>query len=108
MLKDMRDKPYGTIMGKDRVIGYYKLHAAPWAIMLHARGSQILAPIIRFRLYYLMGGVLCLIVILALIRLEVEPVYHGHPAPSRPGPPRWPGGITASLCRWPAGMKSAD
>ena len=74
MLKDMRDKPYGTIIGKDRVIGYYKLHAAPWAIMLHARGSQILAPIIRFRLYYLMGGVLCIIVILALTRLEVEPV----------------------------------
>jgi len=74
MIKAMREKPYGTIMGKDRVIGYYKLHAAPWAIMLHARGSQILAPILRFHLYYLAGGVLCLIVILVLIRLEVEPV----------------------------------
>jgi class 3 adenylate cyclase len=74
MLKDMKEKPYGTIMGKDRVIGYYQLHAAPWAIMLHARSSQILAPILRFHLYYLAGGVLCLIVILALIRLQVEPV----------------------------------
>jgi len=74
MIKAMREKPYGTIMGKDRVIGYYKLHAAPWAIMLHARGSQILAPILRFRLYYLAGGVLCLIVILVLIRLAMEPV----------------------------------
>ncbi|MGA8141760.1 MAG: adenylate/guanylate cyclase domain-containing protein, partial [Desulfobaccales bacterium] len=73
MLKDMKEKPYGTIMGKDRVIGYYKLHAAPWAIMLHARSSQILAPILRFHLYYLAGGVLCLIVILVIIRLQLKP-----------------------------------
>ncbi len=74
MLKAMKEKPYGTLMEKDRVIGYYQLHAAPWAIMLHARGSQILAPIIRFRYYYLAGGVLCLIVILVLTRLAMEPV----------------------------------
>jgi class 3 adenylate cyclase len=78
MLKAMKEKPYGTIMGAgyipEHVIGYYKLQAAPWAIMLHARGSQILAPILRFRVYYLAGGVLCLAVILILIRLGVEPV----------------------------------
>ncbi len=74
MLKTMKEKPFGTIIGKDRVIGYHELHAAPWAIMLHARGSQILSPIIRFRYYYLAGGLLCLIVILVLIRLLVEPV----------------------------------
>lgn len=78
MLKAMKEKPYGTLMGEgyrpDMVIGYYKLHAAPWAIMLHARGSEILAPIMRFRLYYVAGGVLCLSVILILIRLAVEPV----------------------------------
>jgi adenylate cyclase len=78
MLKAMKEKDSGTLMGEgyrpDQVIGFYKLHAAPWAIMLHARGSQILAPILRFRLYYLAGGVLCLIVILALIRLGVRPV----------------------------------
>ncbi len=64
MLKAMKEKDYGTLMGEgyspDMVIGFYKLHAAPWAIMLHAQGSQILAPILRFRLYYLAGGVLCL------------------------------------------------
>jgi adenylate cyclase len=73
MLKAMKEKPYGTIIGKDRVIGYYMLHAAPWAIMLHARSSQILAPILRFHLYYVTGGVLCLIVILVLIRQQVKP-----------------------------------
>jgi adenylate cyclase len=74
MLKAMKEKDYGTVMGKDQVIGYYKLHAAPWAIMLHARGSEILAPILRFRFYYLAGGILCLVVILVLIRLGVRPI----------------------------------
>jgi class 3 adenylate cyclase len=78
MLRAMKEKDYGTITEEsyspDMVIGYYKLHAAPWAIMLHARGSEILAPILRFRLYYLAGGIFCLAVILALIRLGVKPV----------------------------------
>jgi adenylate cyclase len=78
MLKAMKEKDSGTLMGEgyrpDQVIGFYKLHAAPWAIMLHAQGSQILAPILRFRFYYLAGGVLCLAVILVLIRLGVRPV----------------------------------
>jgi adenylate cyclase len=77
MLKDMREKPYGIIMGEgyfpEHVIGYYKLHAAPWAIMLHARGSRIMAPILQFRLHFLAGVLLCLLVILVLIRLGVEP-----------------------------------
>jgi class 3 adenylate cyclase len=78
MLKAMKEKDYGTLMGEgyspDMVIGFYKLHAAPWAIMLHARGSEILAPILRFRFYYLAGGALCLAFILVLIRLAVRPV----------------------------------
>jgi len=74
MLKAMQEKPSGTVMGKDQVIGYYTLHAAPWVIMLHAQGSQILAPILRFRFYYLAGGILCLTVILVLIRLGMRPV----------------------------------
>jgi adenylate cyclase len=77
MLKDMKEKPSGIIMGEgyfpEHVIGYYKLHAAPWAIMLHARGSRILAPILQFRLHFLVGALLCLLVILVLIRLGVKP-----------------------------------
>ena len=42
--------------------------------MLHAQGSQILAPILRFRFYYLVGGLLCLAVILGLMRLGMSPV----------------------------------
>jgi adenylate cyclase len=78
MLKDLKKKPYATLLGDGYtpadVIGYYKLQAAPWAIMLHAQGSQILAPILWFRFYYLAGGLLCLGIILVLLRLGVRPV----------------------------------
>ncbi len=78
MLKAMQTKSYGTLVEEGyfpgRVVGFYKLHAAPWALMLHARGREILAPILRFRLYYAAGGVLCLAVILVLIRLAVRPM----------------------------------
>ena len=69
MLKELKDKHFGTILGHGEVIGFHRLHTAPWAIMLHARESQILAPILRFRFYYLVGGILCLGIILVLIRL---------------------------------------
>jgi class 3 adenylate cyclase len=78
LLQTMRGKHYGTILEPgwtpDQVIGFYRLHTAPWAIMLHARGSQILALFLRFRLYYLGAMVLCLVVLLVLIRMEVKPL----------------------------------
>ncbi len=74
MLAEMKDKTSGTIQGGDEVIGFYRLHQAPWVIMLHARASQILAPIYWFRAYYLAGGLTCLVVILGLIRLGVGPM----------------------------------
>jgi adenylate cyclase len=78
MLKAVKEKPFGTLMSggyiPERVIGFYTLKTAPWAIMLHARGRQILAPILRFQFYFLLGGILCLAVILVLIRLGVRPV----------------------------------
>ncbi|MCK9375938.1 MAG: adenylate/guanylate cyclase domain-containing protein [Syntrophobacterales bacterium] len=78
MLRLLKEKPYGTLLGPgltpERVVGFYHLHQAPWAIMLHARGSQILAPILRFRFYYLLGVLLCLAVILILMRLSIGPL----------------------------------
>ncbi len=71
MLQEMKAKPYGTVVGKKEVIGFYRLQGAPWAIMLHAEESQIMAPILRFRFYYVLGGLLCLAVSLILIRLGV-------------------------------------
>jgi adenylate cyclase len=71
MLKEMKEKSYGTVAGHNHVIGFYRLQGAPWAIMLHAQGKQIMAPLLRFRFYYVMGGLLCLAMSLILIRLGV-------------------------------------
>ena len=77
MLAAMQEKPSATFQDKGltpvRVIGYYRLHEAPWAIMLHAPGAKILEPILTFRFYYALGLVLCLAVILGLMRLGVGP-----------------------------------
>jgi len=74
MLTEMKEKTSGTIMGRGQVIGFYRLHRAPWALMLHAEGRRIMAPIRRFHFYYLGGGFLCLTVILVLIRLGTNPM----------------------------------
>jgi adenylate cyclase len=77
MLAAIQEKPFATFIGEgitpDRVIGYYRLHEAPWAIMLHAPGAKILAPILTFRLYYALGLLMCLATILVLMRLGVGP-----------------------------------
>jgi adenylate cyclase len=78
MLEALKKKTSATIVGggysPKEVVGFYRLNTAPWAIMLHARASRIMAPILRFRLYYLGGGLLCLLVILLLLRLGTVPL----------------------------------
>jgi adenylate cyclase len=71
---EIKEKDFGIILGEGQAIGFYRLQFAPWAIMLHAQASQILAPIRRFHFYYLGGGLACLVVILLLIRLGVGPL----------------------------------
>jgi adenylate cyclase len=77
MRREMKVKPYGTVVGRSEVIGYYRVRGAPWVIMLHAHENQIMAPILRFRFYYAMGGLLCLAVSLILIRLGVGSMVAG-------------------------------
>ena len=55
MREEIKEKDFGIILGEGQAIGFYRLHQAPWAIMLHAQASQILAPIRRFHFYYLVG-----------------------------------------------------
>jgi adenylate cyclase len=71
MLQGLKVKSYGTVVGSNQVIGFYRLQAAPWAIMLHAQEKQIMAPILNFRFYYILAGLLCLAISLVLIRLGV-------------------------------------
>jgi hypothetical protein len=72
ILKAMKEKPFGTLPGPghppDKVAGFYRIEQTPWSIVLFAPGRKILAPIIRFRDYYFLGGILCIIFIIVLIR----------------------------------------
>lgn len=72
-MKAMQQKPFGTLSGQGHppaeVSGFYKLSEAPWTLVVMAPGREILAPIIRFRNYFLAGGAVCIIFILLLVRL---------------------------------------
>jgi sigma-B regulation protein RsbU (phosphoserine phosphatase) len=71
-LKAMQEEPLGTVLGQGHppkeVSGFYGLQEAPWTIVLVAPGREILAPIIRFRLYYLMTVAFSIFLTLLLIR----------------------------------------
>jgi len=71
-LAALQQKPFGTLLDTghpaDKVSGFYRLHEAPWTLVIIAPGREILAPIIHFRNYYAVGGLLCLILILVLMR----------------------------------------
>jgi HAMP domain-containing protein len=72
ILAVMKEKPFGTLRGPGhppaKVAGFYRMEQAPWTILLFAPGEKILAPIVRFRFYYALGGILCIVLIILLIR----------------------------------------
>jgi sigma-B regulation protein RsbU (phosphoserine phosphatase) len=71
-LKALSSKPFGTLHGKGmppkEVSGFSKLKEAPWSLVMIAPGNVILAPIIRFRMYYFICGTAVIILIVLLIR----------------------------------------
>jgi len=72
IVQAMQTSSYGTLRGEgyppDRVSGFYKLLEAPWTLVMIAPGKEILAPIIRFRMYYFICGTAFIFVIVLLIR----------------------------------------
>lgn len=72
-LQEMKTKPYGTILGTghppDEVAGFYKLQQAPWSLIMIAPGEEILAPMVRFRLYYFAIAAGFIFFIVVLIRM---------------------------------------
>ncbi|MEJ5376642.1 MAG: adenylate/guanylate cyclase domain-containing protein [bacterium] len=75
LLSAIRSKDSGTLWGPgrppwppERIVGFYRLHEAPWSIVLFARGEEILAPLLRFRNYYAMALGICILLVLVLIR----------------------------------------
>jgi class 3 adenylate cyclase len=72
--KGIKEKPFGIIGKQGQVIGFYRLPAAPLAIVLHAPGKQIIMPAVHFGLVYPLAGIICLSVILLFIRMGVRPM----------------------------------
>jgi sigma-B regulation protein RsbU (phosphoserine phosphatase) len=72
-LKAIKKQRSGTILGQghppDEVSGFYHLEEAPWSLVMVAPGKAILAPIVKFRKFYIVGGSLFVLLILLLIRV---------------------------------------
>ncbi|MDP4858143.1 MAG: SpoIIE family protein phosphatase [Desulfobacterales bacterium] len=72
-LRAIKQRPYGTLLGSghppSEVSGFYKLQEAPWTLVMIAPGRIILAPILRFRLYYFITSAGFIFLILLLIKL---------------------------------------
>ena len=71
-LSALKAEPFGTIRGPGHppveVSGFYRLQEAPWSLVMIAPGEKILAPIVKFRLYYFISGAAFIVLILLLIR----------------------------------------
>ena len=71
-LEAIKEQTSGTILGQghppSEVSGFHRLGEAPWSVILVAPGKEILAPIGRFRSYYIVTGFSFIVLILLLIR----------------------------------------
>jgi len=71
-LAEMAEHAAGAVMGEgkppEEIIGFFRLHEAPWFLVISAPGREVLAPIVRFRDYYLVGAAFFILVTLLLIR----------------------------------------
>lgn len=71
LLKEIKEAPYGAVLldpSEGEVGGFYRIGNTPWALVLLAPGKEILTPIVRFRAYYFMAGILSIFLILLWIR----------------------------------------
>lgn len=77
VLSQMAKRPSGTVwsrgMPPEIIAGFHRLNEAPWTMVLFARGRDVLAPVLRFRDYYLGALALAVLATLVLIRLIVGP-----------------------------------
>jgi len=72
VLEAIGEKAFGTVLGSghppDMVSGFYRISQAPWIVILFAPGENILSPIVTFRNYFAMGGIVCIAFIVLVIR----------------------------------------
>lgn len=70
-LAAMAGKSYGTVFGAgsppEEISGFYRLVEAPWTMVIIAPGQEVLRPIIRFKVFYVILFAVCIPLILLLI-----------------------------------------
>jgi len=78
LLKEIKTKHFGTVFSDGHppaiVVGFHKLPQVSWYLVQYSKGSEIMEPIIRFRLFFGLAAVALLLVILFLIRRTTCPV----------------------------------
>lgn len=87
ILEEMKHKPFGTILGPGHpakeVAGFCRIEMSPWTIVLFAPGEKILAPIVRYRAYYALGTIVCILFVVLLVRLDTRRMIRSLIAVSR-------------------------
>ena len=77
-LSAMKDKKFGTVFGPgsppEEISGFYHLTEAPWTIVIMARGAEVMQPIIRFKVFYILTLTVCILCILIFIRQSTNKV----------------------------------
>jgi adenylate cyclase len=71
LLREIKEAPYGSVVrdpSQGEVGGFYRIRNAPWTLVLLAPGKAVLTPIVRFRTYYFIAGILSIFLILLWIR----------------------------------------
>ncbi|WP_051327747.1 SpoIIE family protein phosphatase [Desulfatirhabdium butyrativorans] len=72
ILDRLQRQPFGIEMGKGypsaEIGGFYRLHEADWYLVMIAPGSDILAPMVRFRLVYIVSLISVVFLTMLLIR----------------------------------------
>ena len=71
MLKKMKAKPYGTVVGYRAAISFCRLKEAPWTIVIYAKEKQIMAPFLGIRFSYTVTWLSCLAISLLFMQLAV-------------------------------------
>jgi class 3 adenylate cyclase len=78
ILEDMSKREFGTVFGEghppDLVASFLRIPTTDWYLVLFSKGDVILAPIVEFRFNYMVAGIIGLILIAVLIRVNTRPV----------------------------------
>jgi adenylate cyclase len=78
ILEEMRNRDSGTFFGEGRppdlVMGFHRIPATNWYLVLYSEGCEVCRPMLRFRFLFAVGSIASLSVILGVIVLVTRSV----------------------------------